>query len=98
VSFYVDGGLGYTGLIPGRNQDTLTLGVAYTKISDDAADHDQETLIELNYLAQVTPWLTVQPDIQYIVHPGGLVPNPNDPSGGTTKDAFVLGIRTTIAF
>jgi porin len=98
VSFYVDGGLGYTGLIPGRGQDTLTLGVAYAKISDDAADHDQQTLIELNYRARVTPWLTVQPDIQYIVHPGGLVPNPNDPSGGTTKDALVLGIRTTIAF
>jgi porin len=62
------------------------------------ADHDQETVLELNYLAQVTPWLTVQPDIQYIVNPGGLVPNPNLPNGGTTEDALVLGARTTIAF
>src|SRR6185437_15365039 len=93
VSFYVDGGLGYTGLVPGRDLDTLTLGVSYAKISDDMTGHDQETVLELNYLAQVTPWLTVQPDIQYIVHPGGLVPNPSDPNGGTTGDALVLGAR-----
>ena len=72
--------------------------VSYAKISDDMTGHDQETVLELNYLAQVTPWLTVQPDIQYIVHPGGLVPNPSDPNGGTTGAALVLGARTTIAF
>jgi porin len=113
VSFYADGGLGYAGLIPGRAQDILTFGVSYARISGDAADldrdqrvfgtpgypvRDQETVFELSYLAQITPWLTVLPDIQYIAHPGGFAPNPNDPSGGAIPDALVVGVRTSIAF
>lgn len=112
ISFYVDGGLGYTGLIPGRNEDVLTLGVAYQKISKDAASfdkevrlddlgypvRDQETVIELSYLAPVTPWLSMQPDLQYIVHPGGNVQNPENTDLDTANNAFVLGLRTTITF
>jgi porin len=113
VSFYADGGLGYTGLIPGRAQDTFTFGVAYARISGDASDldrdqrlfgtpgypvRDQETVFELSYLAQITPWLILQPDIQYISHPGGSVPNPNNASGGAISDALVVGIRASIAF
>ena len=73
----------------------LTFGVAYAKISSDAAALDQDTLalngppypirdeevvFELNYQAQIAPWWTVQPDLQYIVHPGGNVPDPNNPN------------------
>jgi porin len=113
VSLYVDGGLGFAGLFPGREKDVLTLGVAYAKISGDASDldrdtraagdpafpiRDQETVIELNYLAQITPWFTVQPDIQYIVHPGGNVQNPNDVTGGTIPNALVIGVRASLTF
>ena len=30
-----------------------------------------ETSVELTYLAQLGSWLTVQPDVQYVIHPGG---------------------------
>ncbi len=114
VSFYADGGLAYRGLFPGRDQDILALGVAYAKISEDARDadrdvqmlmpdpayplRDQETIFELSYTAAVTPWWSVQPDIQYIVHPGGNIPNPEDATGAKIDNALVVGIRTSLAF
>jgi carbohydrate-selective porin OprB len=39
----------------------------------------------------------VQPDLQYIVYPGGNVPNPDDPNG-TVGNALVAGIRSTLKF
>jgi len=112
VSYYVDGGAGFKGLLPGRANDTLTFGFAYAKISRDAAALDQdllaingppqpirdyELLFELNYTMQIAPWWTLQPDLQYIVHPGGNVPDPNNPAA-TVQDAFIVGIRSTIKF
>ena len=113
ISYYVDGGAGFKGLLPGRADDVLTFGVAYAKISSDAAALDQDTLsftgppypirdeevvFELSYQAQIAPWWIVQPDLQYIVHPGGNVPDPNDPTNATVVNAFVAGIRSTIKF
>jgi porin len=112
ISFYVDGGAGFKGLLPGRDDDVLTFGVAYAKISRDAAALDQDTLalggppfpirneevvFELSYQAQIAPWWIVQPDLQYIVHPGGNVPDPDDPNA-TVANAFVAGLRSTIKF
>jgi porin len=112
ISYYVDGGAGIKGLLPGRGDDTLTFGVAYARISRDAAALDQdilaingppypirdaEVLFELSYQAQIAPWWTVQPDLQYIVHPGGNVPDPNNPNV-TVRNAFVAGLRSTIKF
>jgi porin len=112
VSWYIDGGVGLKGLIPGRADDTLTFGIAHSHISLDAAALDQDTLLlsgppypirsaetvfELSYIAQIAPWWTIQPDIQYIVRPGGNVPDPNDPTR-TVGNAFVIGGRTTITF
>ena len=93
ISYYVDGGAGMKGLLPGRADDVLTFGVAYAKISSDAAAADQdlltangppqairdhEVVFELSYAAQIAPWWIVQPDLQYIIHPGGNVADPND--------------------
>jgi porin len=112
ISFYVDGGAGFTGLLAGRPNDVLTFGVAYAKISDDAvaADQDalafngppsfvrdQELVFEVSYAAQIAPWWTVQPDLQYIVHPSGNVADPNDPTT-TVKNAFIAGVRSTMKF
>ncbi len=111
VSAYVDGGAGFKGLLPGRAEDTLTFGFAYIKISPDAValDRDQnvlappypirshEIVFEASYAAQLAPWWTVQPDFQYIVHPGGNVQNPNN-LAVTVKDAAIIGVRSTIKF
>ena len=112
ISFYADGGFGIKGPFAGRADDVLTFGVAYAKISKDAAALDQDTLalngppypirdeevvFEASYQAQIAPWWTVQPDLQYIVHPGGNVPDPNNPNM-TVGNAFVAGVRSTIKF
>ncbi len=105
VSWYVDGGAGFKGLIPGRANDKLTFGVSCAKISDDvvAADRDagnavrdHELLFELSYAAQIAPWWVVQPDLQYIVHPNG-GQNPDDPTQAFDH-AFMAGVRSTITF
>jgi porin len=112
VSWYIDGGIGFKGLIPGRADDTLTFGVAHSRISRDAAALDQDTLaligppfpirnaetvFELSYAFQVTPWWVVQPDLQYIVRPSGNVPDPSNPTS-TIGNAFIAGVRTAITF
>jgi porin len=111
VSAYVDGGAGFKGLLPGRADDTLTFGVAYIKISPNAVALDRDTnaltppypirseeiVFEVSYAAQIAPWWTIQPDFQYIVRPGGNVPDPNNPSM-TIKNAAIVGVRSTIKF
>ena len=56
-----------------------------------------ETYLELTYQYQVTPWLQLQPDIQYVFNPGGGILNPNDPAT-TVRNELVLGLRTNILF
>ncbi len=114
VDFYADGGVNYKGMLPSRGDDVFGLGVAYARISGAASALDRDTnfftgtsrpvrdyeaAIELTYRAQMTPWWTVQPDLQYIFHPGGHVPDPTDPTHTRPiGDALVVGVRTGIAF
>lgn len=112
ISYYIDGGAGLTGLLPGRAKDVLTFGVAYAKISNEAIATDldalasrgppsfirgKEIVFELSYTAQIAPWWTVQPDLQYIVFPGGNVADPHHP-GVSVKNAFIAGARSTMKF
>jgi porin len=46
-----------------------------------------ETSLELTYSIQITPWLRLQPDLQYVINPGV---NP------ALKDAWVVGLRMEI--
>jgi porin len=106
IYVYADGGIVFTGMIPRRPNDVFGIGVAYTGISDDASAFDRdsglavardcEALLEISYTAEVRPGWTLQPDFQYIWHPGGNVPN--DAGTGAVENAAVLGARTTINF
>jgi porin len=106
VDFYADGGITFSGMIPGRAADKLGIGLAYSRISDGAHALDvesgrpitltHEALFELCYTVQLRTGWTLQPDFQYIWQPGGGVP---EPSGkGTVPNAAVWGVRTTINF
>ncbi|MGP8026839.1 MAG: carbohydrate porin [Acidocella sp.] len=44
-----------------------------------------------------TPWLAVQPDIQYIISPGGGIQDPNDPNH-KLRNELVAGIRAVTTF
>jgi porin len=107
VSFYIDGGAGLKGLVPGRADDVLTFGVAYENISPDLIEadraaaspviHSDEVVFEVSYAAQLAPWWIIQPDFQYIVRPGGNAPDPNNPAAAV-KNAAIFGVRSTIKF
>ncbi|WP_373467320.1 carbohydrate porin [Geothrix sp. 21YS21S-4] len=56
-----------------------------------------ETFIEATYQCQVTPWLQIQPDIQYVWNPGGGIANPNAPTQRIGNE-LVLGVRANILF
>lgn len=115
VSYYFDAGLNYIGLFEGHDSDILGLGFAYAKISERVRDFDRdynlanpsatrpvrdyEAAIELTYSYVAAPWWTIQPDIQYIIHPTSLSANLNGDQTlpmAAMKNAFVIGIRTAI--
>jgi porin len=82
---YLGGGLSYTGLLSGRDEDVVGLGVARARLGDPVRaleGRTRETVFELFYKARVLPWLIVQPDVQFIVNPGG-----------DGEDALVIGLR-----
>ncbi|MFQ5429499.1 MAG: carbohydrate porin [Phycisphaerae bacterium] len=84
----------YQGLIPKRDRDVLAFGVAqgirsgrFRQLINSRAD--RETVYELYYKIEVTPWLAITPDLQYVNNPGAL---------GARKDAFLAGIRLRFIF
>jgi porin len=98
VSHYVEGGFNYNGIFPGRNDDVFGVGVTHSGISSEASSlserargprYTSETLIEATYAAKITPWLTLQPDFQYIINPGAT---------GSVRNAVVIGARSTLTF
>ena len=77
----------------GFNQDTNFYGTSPYPVPVRGS----ETFLEITYQIQVTPWLAVQPDFQYIYNPGGGIANPNNPALRVKNEA-VLGVRTAVTF
>ncbi|MEZ4225373.1 MAG: carbohydrate porin [Polyangiaceae bacterium] len=82
---YSGTGLALTGLVPGRDEDVLSLGVARVQVSPEL--EDAETVVELAYEAFVTGFVSVKPTLQYIDNPGGQRQTPS---------ALVTGLRAVI--
>ena len=106
IDFFFNGGLTLAAPLPDRGNDQAGLDFGLGKVSGRAADLDQdqglprqgtEELIELTYQAQVTPWLTVQPDVQYIINPGAGVQDPDDPTHNLQNE-LVAGARAILTF
>lgn len=108
TEFGIDGGIVLKGLIPGRDWDTLGLGLSYLRVSRDIArgvkdvnrDYaldfkipDYEGLVELSYKAQITAWWTLQPSVQWVLHPGGGTALANPPG-----DSIAFILQTTLRF
>jgi porin len=95
VSLYVDCGINYNGLFPGRDDDVFGLAVSYTKISGDylvdniPVQSGHETVFEATYRIKVTDHMYIQPDFQYIFDPGAFQHRPN---------AVVAGVRYDLTF
>ncbi len=94
VTRYLDGGVTFTGLLPGRMEDVLGFGFAHARLGQEARRRDStleraESLVELTYKAQITESWAVQPTLQYVVNPGAQQGRDN---------ALVLGLRSAVQF
>ncbi len=70
------GGLRWRGPIPGRPDDNVGIAMTWAHLSRYAKTrYNSECILEGFYSLQVTPWLMVQPDLQYVIHPGGTYAN-----------------------
>ena len=86
-------------LDPERQNDAVGVGVAYARLStrpgtgfggtaDGAGAKDFELSAEAYYGLQVTKYLLVKPDVQYVIHP----------AYAPAHDAVVFTVRATVAF
>jgi porin len=98
VSSYLGAGLVYTGLIGGREKDQIGLAVARAGLGSRARQAglgagrdigDAETDIEATYRFVATDWLSLQPDIQYVIRPNG---------DRGIPDALVVGLRLAFSY
>jgi len=85
-------GLRYVGLFDGRDLDAAGIAMTsshpsdkYRSLSNSITD---ETMLELTYRFQLRLWISVQPFVQHIFHPG---------MNNTTPDVNLLGIRTEVS-
>jgi len=99
IDFYVDGGIAFNGLVPGRPDDKFGASMMYARFSDGirgfdldqinlsglpGAVRDYEANLELTYVAEIIPGWTVQPVVTRIWHP----------SGDASRNALVTGVRS----
>jgi porin len=97
IGSYLGSGLTLTGPFAGRTDDELGLAVAaasmgsHFKRAQSPADEpaSAEITVELTYLAQAISRLSVQPDLQYVIHPGG---------SRALSTALVPGLRIALAY
>jgi porin len=95
---YFGAGLTTTGLLPRRPDDQAGIAAAVARNGSHYVAAQQqdgvpvsgaEIAIELTYLAQVTSWLAIQPDAQFVINPN------TDPR---VANATVVQLRFTMTF
>jgi porin len=95
---YTGGGATFSGLIRGRGDDEIGLGVAAAHNGSQYIESQRqqgqrvgtsEVTLELTYLTQLTRWLTAQQSVQYVINPD-TVPS--------RRDALVASFRFEISF
>jgi porin len=96
--FFFNGGLVFRGLVPRRPEDFGGFGVIYGDYSSDLqesqvlqglAPQEYEIVLEWTYSILMAPGLRFQPDVQYILKPGGT---------GDIPNAVALGFQVAVSF
>jgi porin len=87
--YYWNGGVVWQGPFGTRSEDTLAFGVARGWFSDALPDQSAETVFECAYNWYINDVLTLTPNLQYIITPGGT---------GNVDDALILGLLTYITY
>lgn len=112
LDFNINAGVVVKAPFKGRDNDSAGLALSYANVSSSASALDRdignfktpgypvrsaETVIEATYQYQVTPWWLLQGELQYIFHPGGGIPDPNN-NGARIGNEAVAGLRTVVTF
>ena len=88
---HVGAGITWVGPYASDNLDALGIGFSTVFFSDATGSpytRDSETSIEAFYNFQATSYLSIKPDLQYVIHPGG---------DAELKDALIATLRVTLA-
>ena len=89
IPYFVGGGLSYQGLIPQRGDDIASMGAIDGSFSRHVSGATAETVLEANYQITINRWLSLTPDLQYVIRPSG---------SGRIGNAMVLGLRSRLYF
>ena len=98
LPFQANAGIVYKGLIPTRDDDFAVLGFVYGKFSRNYARTVEaagdgypqyEIVLEAAYRINITKFAYFQPDIQWVINPGGT---------GNIPNALVLGAQMGVTF
>ncbi len=98
LPFQANAGLVYKGLIPNRDQDYTLFGLVYGKFSRNYARTVEaagngypqyEMVLEWGYRVNLTKFAYIQPDLQWVINPGGT---------GRIPNALVLGAQMSVTF
>lgn len=95
MSRFMGVGLHYQGPIPKRDNDIAGIAIGSghfaSRLNDITYDNGgrigSETVLEAFYRFKVNNWFYLQPDVQYIMNPGGMYPN-----------SVAVGLRSVITF
>lgn len=87
-------GLVGSGYVPSRPEGQIGFAVTTAVNSDkykqaNVPVESKETQFELTYADKLTPWLSIQPDLQYTVNPG---------TDQTLDNAWTIGVRLGVDF
>ena len=94
LRWYLDGGLKAASPLPGRNRDVISVAFAFLKFGQDYISASRsagenvsksQLLFEFTYRAQITEWLTLQPDVQLYLDPHF-----------SRRDAVVLALQALV--
>lgn len=73
---HMGGGIAWTGPSANHPEDAVGFSAQYGKFTPALhLPQHYELALESFYNIAINPWLGIKPDIQYILHPGGLYPN-----------------------
>jgi porin len=114
MDLYFDGGFTFKGLLGSRPDDQVGVAFAWGRISPQTAAYETdlaivsgapqviqnfEAVVEGTYQWKLADKWYLQPDVQYVIHPGGYIANPYVPTSKTPiPNALVLGLRTVLRF
>ncbi len=96
VGIYADAGLTWFGPLASRPRDVFGAAVSVLRFTQDYQQQTQaagapvgggETVIEVTYQVAITPWLVVQPDLQFFFNPAF-----------SRRDAQALGAEVVAIF